>query len=169
MTPNAVYWRNFSAHRFDSFCADTMDWVGELMDAQARELGSEALLHWYAARYRHPTKEQWLAMNPSSGQSYEPFPLPRPRAMRDGVYTFPAKGTPDVWLYNMFIVDASMAVVGPENHNFAAIVFGWVGNLMEDQMRDLARASAIMALASAVQGYKTLAYGEALKHIHPPT
>jgi hypothetical protein len=54
-------------------------WIDELMDAHTCELGSEELWQWYEARYRYPTKEQWEAQNPSPGQVYQPFSMPRPK------------------------------------------------------------------------------------------
>jgi hypothetical protein len=55
--------------------------------------------------------------------------------MRDGFYTFPARGTPDVWMYTCFLVHGSNAVGGPDMRNFAVEAHDWVGDVMEDSMR----------------------------------
>jgi hypothetical protein len=57
-------------------------WLPAIMDHQLRSLPSRELLEWEEARARAEaatTKQQWLALKPSPGQSYQPFSFPHPR------------------------------------------------------------------------------------------
>lgn len=58
-------------------------WLPAIMHDQLRALPSRELLEWEEARARaearYPTKQQWLALKPSPGQSYQPFSFPHPR------------------------------------------------------------------------------------------
>lgn len=53
-------------------------WVEKIMDHHMYDLGTAAMWEWYKVRDRYPTRQQWEALNPSPGQSYQPFSLPRP-------------------------------------------------------------------------------------------
>lgn len=62
-----------------NFLIEASEWTTKLMDEQMGALPSLSLLQWEYYRDRYMTHQQWLASNPSPGQSYQPFSLPRPK------------------------------------------------------------------------------------------
>lgn len=53
-------------------------WLRAVFKDQMTALPSVNLLMWERARANYPTEQEWLARNPSPGQIYQPFSLPRP-------------------------------------------------------------------------------------------